>query len=100
MRAALPIGEVLDEAARLIVGQAPGTISLDEATAGLARGPLRGRAASRHATAPAREGVAREAPRSVLGKELPCLGRDRELGALEALWDEWPGRAGGARGAG
>ena len=33
----------------------------------------------------------KEAPRTVLGKEMPCVGRDRELGTLEALFDECTG---------
>ena len=30
----------------------------------------------------------REAPRTLMGKPVPCFGRDREVDLLEALWDE------------
>jgi hypothetical protein len=30
----------------------------------------------------------REAPRTLMGMQVPCFGRDREIDLLEALWDE------------
>jgi hypothetical protein len=82
----LPMGEVIDWAARLLAGERPGAVCLDADTAELLEGRFGvGGAAKRYLL------FARglpEPPRTVLGKELPCVGRDRELGTLEALWEE------------
>jgi eukaryotic-like serine/threonine-protein kinase len=89
LRAALPIGDVLDAAARLLMSEPPGTISVDETTAGLleARFEVAGGARKRLLF----EKGLKEAPRTLLGKETPCVGRDRELNALEALFEECVG---------
>src|SRR5204863_9763857 len=33
----------------------------------------------------------KEAPRTVLGKDIPCVGRDREIATLMSLWEEASG---------
>ncbi len=92
-----PVGQVIDRAVRLLRGDTAGAnvhaprpqlpIRVDEATAGLlsTRFDIRSDSAGLilHAE---RETV--EATRTLLGKPSPCVGRERELGALLALWDE------------
>jgi tetratricopeptide (TPR) repeat protein len=82
----LPLGEVIDGAARLVKGEPAGAIRLDDVTAGLleSRFELEG---SERKHLLFEKGLA-EAPRTVLGKEIPCVGRDRELGTLMGLWEE------------
>jgi tetratricopeptide (TPR) repeat protein len=88
-----PVGEVLDRAAKLLLGASPdarpvtGPVRLDEVTAGLldlrfdvvedaGGAELRG----------ARE--SHDVARSVLGRPTSCVGRDRDLRTLEATFDE------------
>ncbi|MEI8255071.1 MAG: AAA family ATPase [Deltaproteobacteria bacterium] len=92
-----PVGQVIDRAVRLLRGDTAGAnaraprpqlpIRVDEATAGLlsTRFDIRSDSAGLilHAE---RESV--EATRTLLGRPSPCVGRERELGALLALWDE------------
>jgi len=88
--ARLPIGEVIDRAVRALRASAPDaarSICLDETTAGLldtgfdigGEGQglvLRG------------EREVGEAPRMLLGKPTPVVGRDRELAALDSVFAE------------
>ena len=85
----LPIGQVIDWAARLIGGEKAGAVCLDRNTAGLldARFEIAGDAKKYLLF----EKGPREAPRTVLGRDMPCVGRDREIGVLEALFDECVG---------
>jgi serine/threonine protein kinase/tetratricopeptide (TPR) repeat protein len=85
----LPMGEVIDWAARLLAGEKSGAICLDAHTAGLleSRFELGTREGSEKKYLLFEKGV-KEAPRTVLGKDMPCVGRDREIGTLEALFDE------------
>ena len=87
----LPMGEVIDQAARLSAGEKGGSICLDPQTASLleSRFELSGEGAEKKYLL-FEKGV-KEAPRTVLGKEMPCVGRDREIGTLEALFDECTG---------
>ena len=66
----LPVGEAIDAAARLLQHGAPG-LFMDDATTALVDG---------------RTEVVRTC--TVMGKEVPCFGRDRELATLEALFSE------------
>ena len=81
-----PRGTAIDRALRLLERAAPGDIRLDETAAALLSSGfqvLEGK--------PPRllgEGSAVDRPRTVLGKEIPCVGRDRELGTLMGLWEE------------
>jgi len=88
----LPMGEVIDYAARLQAGEKGGSICLDSHTAGLleSRFEVSGREGTEKKYLLFEKGV-KEAPRTVLGKEMPCVGRDREIGTLEALFDECTG---------
>ncbi len=84
-----PVGEVIDRAARLLHrgGGAPGTIRVDEVTAGLldehfdvgggAGGLLELRG----------ERAIVESARTLLGKATPCVGREREIASLLSLFD-------------
>jgi serine/threonine protein kinase/tetratricopeptide (TPR) repeat protein len=88
----LPMGEVIDYAARLMTGEKGGSICLDGHTAGLleSRFEVSAREGTEKKYLLFEKGV-KEAPRTVLGKEMPCVGRDREIGTLEALFDECTG---------
>jgi eukaryotic-like serine/threonine-protein kinase len=88
----LPVGDVIDRAVALLHGAraAPAalpTIWTDEATAGLldARFDVGGDA-SGLALRGERDPV--EASRTLLGRPSPCVGRDREIAALEAIFNE------------
>jgi tetratricopeptide (TPR) repeat protein len=85
----LPLGEVIDGASHLITGAPAGAIRLDDVTAGLleSRFELEGTPTKQLLF----EKGLTEAPRTVLGKEIPCVGRDRELGTLMGLWEECTG---------
>jgi tetratricopeptide (TPR) repeat protein len=94
-----PVGQVIDRAVRLlrantanlsIGGNAPRPqlpIRVDEATAGLlsTRFDIRSDSAGLILHG---EREQAEATRTLLGRPSPCVGRERELGALVALWDE------------
>jgi tetratricopeptide (TPR) repeat protein len=90
------LAELVADTARLLSGCAPGDIRLDDVTAGL----LEARFEVREDPAPAEgprhrnllfEKGLKEAPRTVLGKEVPCVGREREVGSLLSLWVESSG---------
>jgi tetratricopeptide (TPR) repeat protein len=92
-----PVGGVIERAARLLPRSKEGAaavatraIRLDEVTAGLldARFEVGGDARGL-ALRSEREVV--ESTRTLLGREGPCVGRDRELGMLEGLFDECAG---------
>jgi tetratricopeptide (TPR) repeat protein/predicted Ser/Thr protein kinase len=80
----VPLGEIIDRAIALAVE--PGPIRVDEVSAGLldVRFAIRG---DDHGLVLERErDVA--AARTLLGKPIPCVGRERELAALGAIWQE------------
>jgi tetratricopeptide (TPR) repeat protein len=84
--AELPIGSVIDGAARLLFAEPPGTICVDATTAGLLESRFEvGGEGKRYLLF---EKGLKEAPRTLLGRETPCVGRDRELAAIEAVFDE------------
>jgi tetratricopeptide (TPR) repeat protein len=91
----LPIGEVIDRAARMLSAHCAGSIRVDELTAGLldprfvVGGDERGLALFG-------ERDLAEASRSLLGRQSPCVGRDAELGHLRATLADAAAR-GGAR---
>ncbi len=80
-------GAVIDRAAALLAPLASPGIRVDEATVALleARFEIRGSDEGR-ALIGRRAGV--DAPRTLLGKPTPCVGRDKELALLEATWRE------------
>ncbi|MEY4508872.1 MAG: hypothetical protein RLZZ450_994 [Pseudomonadota bacterium] len=85
----IPVGAAIDEAAALLhgaEGSAP-EIALDELTAGLlsSRFEVRKTAAG---LALLRELEDSDAPRLLMGRVTPCVGRDKELGLLEATLAE------------
>jgi serine/threonine protein kinase/tetratricopeptide (TPR) repeat protein len=82
----LPLGDVIDRGARLLVRAVPGSILLDDNSAGL----LDGRFELTGTSGRLELGVEREIdeePRTLLGKETPCVGRDRDLEILERVFD-------------
>jgi eukaryotic-like serine/threonine-protein kinase len=81
-----PVGEAIDRAARLL-GRAAAGVRVDDVTAGLldVRFELGGDAAGLVLIA---ERDVVETARTLLGKATPCVGRDRELGALVGLYEE------------
>src|SRR6185503_3555111 len=85
-----PIGEAIEHAARIIDAARrsnhPPAIVVDEMTAGLLSQRF-------EVTVGAQRVLAGERPddesvRTLLGKPTRCIGRDRELAALEAMFDE------------
>ncbi|WP_437274861.1 protein kinase [Sorangium sp. So ce375] len=84
----LPVGELVDRVAQLIVGRdgpPPAGIRLDDATASLL--------ASRFDTARGPDGCWLRSPKAepdtvprLLGKPTPCVGRERELSQLSTEW--------------
>jgi tetratricopeptide (TPR) repeat protein len=84
------VGDLIGDTAALLGGSDPGSIRLDVITGGLLEGRFQ---IGADAADPQRlrllfeKGIV-EAPRTVLGKEIPCIGREREINNLLALWDE------------
>jgi len=86
----LPLGDAIDRTAALLGravadGAAGAGVRLDEATAGLldARFDVGGDADGLWLRG---ERAGAEEPRTVLGRHTPCVGRERELAVLEALY--------------
>lgn len=84
----LPVGEAIDAAARLIEARAGGRgVWIDDATASIVEG--RFEVSRRDAGAlVVRDNLTLEHVRTVLGKSTPCIGRERELGLLDATFRE------------
>jgi tetratricopeptide (TPR) repeat protein len=88
MAGKLSLGDVIDQAGHLLATTPAGTIHIDGITAHLLE--------TRFAIQTLPDGAARllfekgirEAPRTLMGMQVPCFGRDREIDLLEALWDE------------
>ncbi|WP_437336979.1 serine/threonine-protein kinase [Sorangium sp. So ce394] len=82
-----PIGNLIDQAAALLAGDAarPGVVRIDEVTAGLlgARFDV-GADPAGHLLRGERDDL--EVVPRLLGKPTPCVGRDRELSLLEATF--------------
>jgi tetratricopeptide (TPR) repeat protein len=83
------LGEAAGRAARLLRGRTRG-VAVDEATVGLlsARFDVGGDERGLELRG---EREAAAGARTLLGKATPCVGRDREIGVLRALWDECTG---------
>ena len=102
MRGAWPAGEALDRAMTLLdavtlpAGSAgDGVVQVDAVMANLLTGDftiernaLGGALTSVRAHTPTRDTVADVAQRAILGKRVPCLGRERELATLDAIWQQ------------
>jgi tetratricopeptide (TPR) repeat protein len=82
----LPLGELIERATSLVRDGAR-TIRVDEVSAGLldVRFAIEG---DDTGLVLARERDVATAARTLLGKPIPCIGRDRELAALGAIWQE------------
>ncbi len=83
-----PMGELIDRATAMVLG--PGEVRVDEVTAGLldVRFLLEG---DDHGLVLAGERDVVTPVRTLLGKPIPCIGRERELAALGALYEECVG---------
>jgi serine/threonine protein kinase/tetratricopeptide (TPR) repeat protein len=84
----MPVGEVIDRAARLLARAEHGTIQLDAATANLIESTGFEIAHNPRGPILVRESAKLPARRSLLGKTTACVGRDRELLNLESLFTE------------
>lgn len=83
----LPVARAVDRAVALLGSRDRSGILLDETMAGL----LASRFVVRDSAAGPMLGAERDTPRMgrmLLGKPTPCLGRQRELEALRATWEE------------
>jgi hypothetical protein len=76
----------IDRAATLLAGLSHAGVYVDQTSAGLVAGrfDLLEQPAGFLVTRTTHE----ERPRTLLSKPTPCLGRDKELGLLEGIWDE------------
>ena len=84
----LSLREVTGKAACLLATTPAGTIHVDGPTARLIEARFEIQPLSAQASRLLFEKGIREVPRTLMGKELPCFGRGREIGLLETLWDE------------
>ncbi len=86
----LTLGQVVDWAARVLAGEQPGSISVEKSTADLleARFEVKGEGQDGAKRYLLFEKGPKEGPRTLLGKTMPCVGREHELADLEALYDE------------
>src|SRR5260370_39821859 len=83
----LPVGDVIERAARLLRGERAGDVRIDDVAAGVV---------GERFDVQRREGrlvllgerVQHEAARTLLGKPTPCVGRERELAALASTFAE------------
>ena len=80
--------EVTGKATRLLARTPAGTIHVDGPTARLLETRFELQACSEEAWRLLFEKFIREVPRTLMGKEVPCFGREREIGLLETLWNE------------
>jgi hypothetical protein len=80
--------EVIGKAAHLLASTPAGTIHVDGPTAHLIETRFEIQALTGGASRLLFEKEIREVPRSLMGKEIPCFGREREISLLETLWDE------------
>src|SRR6185503_9676963 len=85
--AAAAAGDVVDRAARLVEAAPDGAIRLDPLTAGLVQSTFEIAIAGTTAELGGEKATAGGAG-ALLGQPMPCVGRDREIDALEALWAE------------
>jgi serine/threonine protein kinase/tetratricopeptide (TPR) repeat protein len=82
------LASVIDHAGQLLATTPAGSIHIDALTAHLLE--------TRFEIAPRADGHfrllfekgLREAPRTLVGREVPCFGREREIDNLEGLWNE------------
>ncbi len=88
MAGKLSLGDVIDQAGHLLAFTPAGTIHIDPLTSHLLETRFEIQTLPDGASRLLFEKGIREAPRTLMGKPVPCFGRDREVGLLEALWDE------------
>jgi tetratricopeptide (TPR) repeat protein len=86
MSARLPMGEVIDRGVDLLRRARPGDIRLDEGIAGLVASAFEIRGDEQGLVLTGER--AAEVKRTLLGRETPFVGREREMMTLEAIFDE------------
>lgn len=82
----MPFGDVVDRACALLAADTPRGVRIDVLTSNLIDGRFR-ITTDEHGAILLGE-VESESVRSLLGRRTPCIGRDREIGTLLALYDE------------
>ena len=88
MAGQLSLADVIDQAGHLLATTPAGTIHIDGLTAHLLETRFEIQALPDGAARLLFEKGIREAPRTLMGMQVPCFGRDREIDILEGLWDE------------
>jgi tetratricopeptide (TPR) repeat protein len=88
MRATESSTEVIESAAGALAQAHPGNIIVDEASARLLEARFELVPESNGAMRLLFEKGLRDAPRTLLGREVPCVGRDREINSLVSLYKE------------
>jgi predicted ATPase len=83
----VPLGKVIERGARLLAQGGRGRIRLDDVTAGLLDAQFDVGGDSLGLTLRSERDIALST-RTLLGRPTPCVGRDRELAALEAIFEE------------
>jgi hypothetical protein len=84
----VPVGEAIDRAARLLAADRNPGAFVDDATAALVEDRFELVRDGDDASRIVRERDPADRSRTVLGRVVPFVGRDRELGALEAMFSE------------
>jgi tetratricopeptide (TPR) repeat protein len=84
----LSLGDVIDQAGHLLATTPAGTIHIDGVTAHLLETRFEIQTLPDGAARLLFEKGIREAPRTLMGMQVSCFGRDREIDILEALWNE------------
>ena len=82
------LGEVIDQAGHVLEAAPVGAIHVDGLTAHLLETRFELQALPDGAARLLFEKGIREAPRTLMGKPVPCFGRDREVETLVGLWDD------------
>ena len=82
------LGDVIDRAGHLLGTTPRGTIHIDALTAHLLETRFEIQRLADGAARLLFEKGLREAPRTLMGMEVPCFGREREVETLVGLWDE------------
>jgi tetratricopeptide (TPR) repeat protein len=82
----LPVGEAIDRAVTLFKRAKPDAVRVDDVTAGLldSRFEVRG---DEHGLFVSEERSDAEPVRTLMGRPTPCVGRERELAMLDALYE-------------
>jgi tetratricopeptide (TPR) repeat protein len=84
----LHLGEVVAEAMAILPQATGDAVQVDDATGHLLEGRFELQPGLCGTSRLLFEKDIREVPRTLMGKELPCFGREREIALLQGLWQE------------